>query len=227
MMTLAMNSLPDDSGIRLTPAAFCVGLKRRMKRAWRLEGVPRPVATLDAAPEALVPETSLLRVPLPALDGGEIIILAVKPAIASPFFHSARWIAVFLLLSLGILWSRVSLAGVSTEWLAQGGLAGGALGLAYATVRWSATWYVLTNRRVVEIHGVRAPRVRSIPLVEIRNTYVTAGPHERCLRLSSITFVPRSEGEPLSIWRHLNQGEDLHRRIRRAIENALDSLPPA
>lgn len=181
-------------------------------------------STMDATTQAAA-APALLRFPLEALDGGEIIILAVKPSVLSPVFDSARWLVVLMLLAIGVLWTGASPLGLSSQTAAQMFIGAAALRLVYAVVRWSATWYVLTNRRVLEIHGIRAPRVNSAPLVEVRNTYLTSAPHERLFRLSSITFVLQHEDRPPWAWRHLHQGEDVHRRIRRAIENALDALP--
>ncbi len=191
---------------------------------------PRPclehfTASTQAAATQAAATPALLRFPLEALDGGEIIILAVKPSVLSPVFDSARWLVVLLLLAIGVLWTGASPLRLSSQTAAQMFIGAAALRLVYAVVRWSATWYVLTNRRVLEIHGIRAPRVNSAPLIEVRNTYLTSAPHERLFRLSSITFVLQHEDRPPWAWRHLHQGEDIHRRIRRAIENALDALP--
>lgn len=188
---------------------------------------PCRIATIDAQPEAASASPSVLRLPLEALDGGELILLAIKPSVFSPLFRSARWLVVLTVLALGLLLSGTSPMGLSAERAAQLCFGAALARLMFAVVSWSATWYVLTNRRVLEIHGVRAPRVTSTALVDIRNTYLSSGPHEKALHLGTITFVTQHEDRAPWSWAHLQRAEDVHARIRRAIENALDLLPHA
>lgn len=198
------------------------GPSARVRPAW-VE--PCRIATIEAQPEAASASPSVLRLPLEALDGGELILLAIKPSVFSPLFKSARWLAVLTVLALGLLLSGTSPMGLSAERAAQLCFGAGLARLMLAVVSWSATWYVLTNRRVLEIHGVRAPRVTSTALVDIRNTYLSSGPHEKLLHLGTITFVTQHEDRTPWSWAHLQRAEDVHARIRRAIENALDLLP--
>jgi hypothetical protein len=89
-------------------------------------------------------------------------------------------------------------------------------------VRWAPRWYVLTNRRVLDIQGVRSPRIWSCLLTEIRNTYLNASPPEKLTGLGTITFVTDHPDEPPCHWRSVAKPEEVHAKIRRAIENAID-----
>jgi hypothetical protein len=81
---------------------------------------------------------------------------------------------------------------------------------------------VLTNRRVLDIHGIRSPRISSCLLVEIRNTYVNRSSAERLTKLGSITFATGHPNDPPRIWQSIAEPDLVHERIRREIEKTID-----
>ena len=91
-----------------------------------------------------------------------------------------------------------------------------------ALLRWVPTWYVLTNRRIISIHGVRSPRISSAPLLAIRNTYLNRSVAEHLTKLGSITFVTDMPNEDPHVWQSIPEPEAIHDRIRREIERAID-----
>lgn len=182
-------------------------------------------SAVEAGARRAKPVSPVLDLPLDAVDGGEIIIFAIKPSMWSPVIESAAWLAGAIMLAVVCTLTAVEVGGMASPTLAQLIIAAAALRFAVATFRWVSCWYVLTNRRVVEIHGVRTPRVTSAMLIDIRNTGVTSMPHERLLRLGTITFVSKRPPDPPWQWKHLHDAAEAHAAIRRAIENALDALP--
>ena len=94
--------------------------------------------------------------------------------------------------------------------------------LGVAVVRWIPAWYVLTNRRVIEIRGVRAPRIASCMLIQVRNTYLNATWAEKAAQLGTITFVTEDPQKPAQIWHSIPKSVEVHAEVRRAIENAID-----
>jgi hypothetical protein len=91
-----------------------------------------------------------------------------------------------------------------------------------AVVRWVPTWYVLTNRRVLDVRGVRSPRISACLLVDVRNTYLRSSSAEKLTRLGTITFITDREDTASHIWRSIAKPDVVHAKIRRAIENAID-----
>ena len=169
-------------------------------------------------------ETATLWTSLPGgvVDGGEIVILAIKPSMWQPAIDSAPWligaaVAAVLAGSLRFSFPGVSLA-VTTQLILLIGFA--RLGLAIA--RWIPSWHVLTNRRIIDVRGIRTPEIVSCPLVHIRNTYLQVSAVERLLRIGSIAFVTTLEADPPFVWRLIPKADEGHDKVRRAIENVLD-----
>lgn len=156
------------------------------------------------------------------IDGGEIVLMAVKPSMWRPLFDSMPWIVTTGVFAIGILMLRTPLPGMSVSISAQVVLAIGFVRVIFAIVRWIATWYVLTNRRILDVRGARAPRITSFALIEIRNTYLNSTAPERLVRLGTITFVSKHADDRPHFWESVARPEEVHAKIRRAIENALD-----
>lgn len=156
------------------------------------------------------------------VDGGEIVLLAIKPSLWRPVFESAAWLVMSVLLAGALTWLGRPLPGLSQTLTAQVILLAGVIRLGIATVRWAPMWYVLTNRRVLDVCGVRSPRIWACPVIDIRNTYLNASPSEKLTRLGTLTFVTEHPDEPPRTWSSVPQPELVHDRIRRAIEQAID-----
>jgi hypothetical protein len=160
--------------------------------------------------------------PRSVLDGGELVLLAIKPSMWRPFFDSAPLLVICCALAIGLTWLGRPLAGLSLAATAQIVLFVGLARVGVAVVRWVPTWYLLTNRRIIDVRGVRKPRITSCLLIDVRNTYVNSTAAERWTRLGTITFVVDHASAPAHIWQSIARHEEVHAKIRRAIENAID-----
>jgi hypothetical protein len=187
---------------------------------------PRKSVAFAAASEAppTVSEATLPWAALPGgvVDGGEIVILAIKPSMWKPVFDSATWLVAACLMAAVLTRLGAALPGLSLTSTAQLVLLAGFARLGIAVFRWVPTWHVLTNRRIIDIHGVRAPAAVSCPLIDIRNTYLRPSPAEKLLGLGSILFISKHDGDQPRAWRCISRPDDVHARIRRAIEQAID-----
>jgi len=190
---------------------------------------PRPAqmaAVLSEAPSSPARTASWSVLPRGVVDGSEIVLLAIKPSMIRPILESGGWVLLCLTLASVVTWARLSLAGLSVLATAQVLLLLAVARFSFAVMHWASTWYVLTNRRVLDIQGIRTPSVWSCPLVAVRNTYLRVSAAERLGRTGSITFVPEPAGEETApaprAWRCVAQPELIHDRIRRAIESAFD-----
>jgi hypothetical protein len=156
------------------------------------------------------------------VDGGEIVVMAIKPSMWRPLLASAPALAICMLAAGVVAGLAEPLGGLSPAVLAQIILLIALARLAIAIALWIPTWYVLTNRRVIHIEGVREPRIGSIPLVEVRNTYLHVSPGERVTRLGTITMVTDQSERPAMIWQSVSRPSEVHAKLRRAIEDAID-----
>jgi|CXWL01.1.fsa_nt_gi hypothetical protein len=172
-----------------------------------------------AAQKVVAPWTAI---PGGVIDGGEIVILAIKPSMWRPLFDSAAWMVGSWIIAALLTFLGKPITGLSMTTTVQIVLMGGTVGLGVAILRWIPTWYVLTNRRVIHIHGIRTPRIDSCELLEIRNTFVQVGIEEKVTNLGSITFVMDKATTRPRTWRSIQRPLEVHARIRRAIENVID-----
>ena len=165
-------------------------------------------------------------VPAELLDGGETVILALKPSMWYLVLVSARWLlGAALVVLLGPWLVRVYPA-ISHLALTQIAVIVTAVRLVLALVQWSSRLYVLTNRRVMCYRGVTRICLFEAPLVRIRNTYIKARPVERLCNVGSIGFSLEGEKKVDGWWEQVGEPHDVHKRIRRAIERALDNHVP-
>ena len=180
-------------------------------------------ASMSDAPSR-VPHVAARWATLPGglIDGGEIVVLAIKPSLWRPVFDSAVWLATSAMFAAALTMIGLPLPGLSPTTTAQLVLLIGFTGLGLSVVRWTTTWHVLTNRRIIDIHGVRTPRIAACLLVHVRNTYLHASLPEKVTRLGTITFVTDEADRLPHLWRSIAHPDEVHAKIRRAIENAID-----
>ena len=175
---------------------------------------------VDAPPASGTLTAEGLSLPADLLDGGEVVVLAIKPALWSVLFNSAQWLAAgAVLIALG--WFAAAPAFFSRAALVQAVLAVVGLRLGFAVMQWVSRVYVLTNRRVMRIRGVLRVDVFACPLVKIINTGVIIRPHEAATRLGSIWFNTGEEASE-GTWYHVARPHEVHAEIRKAVERALD-----
>lgn len=168
--------------------------------------------------------------PAQLLDGGELVILAIKPSLWFILFVSARWLIgtiliAALLLQLG---TSLSLYGLGPAALIKAALAIIAARLAIGLLQWVSRLYVLTNRRVMRIRGIFHVDIFECPLTRIQNTFLTLAIHERLVRLGSIHFATAGTGRVEATWQHIAHPLEVHERLRQAIRRAgqKDATPP-
>jgi hypothetical protein len=159
------------------------------------------------------------------LDGGETVLLAIKPSLWFVLFDAARWMFLGGTLLLISAFSSFQVTWVSRQTIGQLGAAIVIVRFGMAFLRWVSRFYILTNRRVMRVRGVFKVDILSCPLLSIRRTEITIGPHEKVTRLGTILFA--SDEVPCDDfhWFQINKVEEVHERIRRAIDRASDEQP--
>lgn len=183
-------------------------------------------ATSEAPPQARELRPGWAALPGGVVDGGEIIVLAIKPSMWRPLFDSAPWMVTCCLLAIILTWLRTPIAGFSLFGTAQMLLLLASARLGLAVVRWIPTWHVLTNRRIIDVKGIRTPRISACLLVDVRNTYLRVLSADKLARLGTITFVTTQTDRVSHVWQSIAHPEEVHAKIRRAIEGAIDQQGP-
>lgn len=176
----------------------------------------------EAPSDSSTLERSWTSLPDEIIDGGEMIVLAIKPSMWRPLFDSTPWLIMAAVLSVTLAVVGKPIPGLSVSLSVQIVLVLGVARLGIAIIRWVPTWYVLTNRRVMCVHGVRTPQVHSLALIEVRNTYLNATAPEKLIGLGTISLVSNEPRHAPLIWMSITRSREIHEKIRRAIQNAID-----
>jgi uncharacterized membrane protein YdbT with pleckstrin-like domain len=161
-------------------------------------------------------------VPAHLLDGGEIVILAIKPSLWFILLTAGRWLAV-ILVALLLAIKLQDLSGVyvfSPVNLIKMAMAAAALRVAHDLLQWVSRLYVLTNRRVMRIRGVFNVDIFECSLVKIQNTFVTLSIVQRVLRLGSVHFATAGTGQVEASWQHVGRPLEIHQKVRETIRRA-------
>lgn len=162
-------------------------------------------------------------VPAHLLDGGEIVILAIKPSLWFIVFASARWLVLMSLIIIAAGWLGRHLPHLNTPTIVHAALALAAARVALAILQWVSRLYILTNRRIMRLTGILNIDLFECPLTKIQNTYLTLTWYERLTRLGTISFATAGTGGIEASWINVNNPLELHERLRSAIHRAQKS----
>lgn len=171
----------------------------------------------DAEPNAL-PAVDL--VPMHLLDGGEIVILAVKPSLWFIVFVSFRWVAAMVCVILLDGWLGRTIPFLDAALIARGAAVLAAARFGFAALQWASRLYVLTNRRILRLQGVVNIDLFECPLSRIQNTVLTLTWYERPAGLGTISFATAGTGAMEAAWLHVNRPLEVHEQVRSAIDRA-------
>lgn len=180
-----------------------------------------PFGAVEAPPAAAALPAEQVAVPTELLDGGEVVLLAIKPSLWTVVFSSAQWVCVAAVIIALDWWSGRSLSAAIHVPVAEIALAVAGLRIGVGMMQWVAQAYVLTNRRIMRIRGVVRVEVFACPLVQVLGTEVTVSPPEAITRLGTIRFNTKADFS-VRCWYHIAHAHEVHAEVRRAIERAFD-----
>ena len=181
-----------------------------------------PGTTAEAPSDGLAVRTGGLPLPAELLDGGEVVILARKPSLWFILFDSLQWIVAGAVVMVGAALAGGYMDMITHCTLIQGTVVVVACRVGIALLRWVSRFYVLTNRRILRIHGVLRAHILDIALTDVINTRVTVGRHERPVGLGTLRFACEHAAQHDTAWHNLAHPDEVHAEVRRAIERAID-----
>ena len=176
----------------------------------------------ESGPSAATVAANWTTLPGGVIDGGEIVIFAIKPSMWRWLFDSALWLVLCSTLALIVTVLRLPMLGLSPTSAAQLLMLIAFARLGFAMLRWVPTWYVLTNRRIIDVQGVRAARIRSCPLIEVEDTYLQESVSEKVAQLGTIVFAVDRPGDRPYVWQSIQTPREVFERVRNTIRNARD-----
>ncbi len=171
----------------------------------------------NAAAEA---DTATL-VPSKLLEGGEIVLLAVKPSGWFVLLVSWKVLIVAGLVGLVTVLVQESFgAGPLREGVLLICVGIGCVRVIAGCFQWVGRLYVLTNRRLMRIRGVMRVDVFTCALNRIREVTVTSGALEAALGVGTVHFTLADTEDGEGRWVHVARPVDVQELIRDAIRRA-------
>ncbi len=164
-----------------------------------------------------------LSLPADLLDGGEVVILALKPSLWFVPLDALKWVMASVLAAAGSAWLADAVPQLSQTLIIQMAAILAGVRSCVALLRWATRHYVLTNRRIMRIRGVLRPDICVCPLLSIQNSCVAEAAHERLLQIGTIRFGLATPETSDPSWYEIARPHEVHAEIRRAIRQAIDS----
>ena len=177
------------------------------------------VAT-QSRPEAVPVRANWTTLPGGVVEGGEIVVLAIKPSMWLWLFDSVPWLVMCT--ALGVILTALNrpFLGLSPTGTLQILALVAFARVSFAMLRWIPTWYVLTNRRLIDVRGVRAARIRSCPLINVSDVLLEESTLEKAAKLGSIYFELDSSEAHAYVWQSIQAPKDVFATVRTTINNA-------
>lgn len=175
------------------------------------EGATNPSEDLaDLRAAALLPEQ--------LLQGGEVIILLIKPSPWYIVLESLRFLAVTAVLlvaalaltSAGWLGEQLSISKLDLVLLA---IAITGARLVWQFLEWLSRVYVLTDQRVIRIMGFFRVQVFETQLKKIQHTVTLFSIRERLFALGTIGFATAGTDAVEATWRMVAKPLEVHRVV--------------
>jgi len=152
------------------------------------------------------------------LEGGEAILFVIRPSLwfvvlaSAPFLVGATIVGAAALLVDRTSWLAMPPYVTAMLWMIAV-----MIRLFAGSIQWLGRLYVLTNRRVITIHGLRRFRVSQCPLGRLRGVDLSVGPAERTLGLGTLSFRPADGAERVGEWVNLSRPVAVREEIEQAM----------
>ncbi len=170
-------------------------------------GEAKPLSAVDLLPAHL-------------LDGGEIVLFAIKPSLWFILFASARWLTCLVAVILLAPWLAKAMGGLDSALVVKAAIVMAMARVGFAVMEWASRLYVLTNRRVMRVRGIFNINLFECSLLRIENTYVTLAWYERLFGLGTISFATAGTGPYEVSWANVAHPLEVHEQVRAAIHRA-------
>lgn len=163
--------------------------------------------------------------PADLLQGGEVIIMLLKPSLLYNLLACMEIVLTLVVLSAILLviepWlnARMTLP-IPPRQLAALLLALAGLRVAWQFLQWIGEVYVLTDQRVIRVRNFFRPEVFQAPLARLQHTELIFSIRERVFGLGSIAFSTAGTGLAEAYWLMIRRPLAVHRKIVQAINRA-------
>ncbi len=175
----------------------------------------------EPSPDATPLTQSRVMALLPAelLQGGEAIVLLLKPSPWYILLESLMSLSFMAVLLVGSLWAynQGYNIGITRREMVLLVVGIGGVRVFWQFLEWLSRVYVLTDRRVIRVKGVIRVQVFQTQLKQIQHTHTTFMFRERLLGLGSIHFATAGTGGTEASWVMLANPMEVHRAVVQAL----------
>lgn len=156
------------------------------------------------------------------LSDGEVVLLAIKPSSWFVLLISLPVVTVAALIGAGAYLADklTSWEGISLPILGMFCVGVVCLRIVVATVQWLGRLYVLTNLRVLRIHGTVRTDLVACSLRDLDPPLLSVSAGERAFGLGSLYFQSRGTHTVSAGWAHIANPHEVHRTVQDAIARA-------
>jgi len=157
--------------------------------------------------------------PAELLQGGEAIVLLLKPSPWYILIESVRSLLLLTLLLVMLLWvyNQGYNIGITPRDLLLAGVLVGGIRLFWQFLEWLSRVYVLTDRRVIRVKGVIRVQVFEAPIQQVQHTNMTFSLRERLFGLGSIHLATAGTGTTEASWVMLANPLEVHQKLVQAM----------
>lgn len=154
------------------------------------------------------------------LQGGEVIVLLIKPSPWYILLESLRFLAgvVLVLVILLFLIGGGYSIGVSRLDLMLLAIGTGGGKIVWQLLEWLSRVYVLTDRRVIRIKGVLRVQVFETQLKMIQHTVTIFTIRGRLFGLGTIGFTTAGTGDIEATWQMVAKPLDVHQTVVQTLQ---------
>ena len=185
-----------------------------------------PQSRMSEADQANTPVEELTHfraaslLPEQLLQGGEVIVLLIKPSPWYIVLESLRFLAgvVLVLVILLFLIGQGYSIGVSPLDLVLLAIGTAGARIVWQLLEWLSRVYVLTDRRVIRIKGVLRIQVFEAQLKKIQHTHTLFTIRERLFGLGTIGFATAGTGYVEATWRMVVKPLDVHQIVVQTLD---------
>lgn len=177
-----------------------------------------PAPSPDAATGWQAPRVATM-LPAELIQGGETIILLLKPSPWSILIRSLFFLSLLAVTVMLILWFQGAgmISIITRRDLALSSFGIGSICLFWYFLDWLGRVYVLTDRRVIRVRGVVRIAVFEAPLRHIQHTHTTFTFQERLFGLGTIGFATSGAAQTQASWRMVAEPLEIHQTVLEAL----------
>ena len=154
------------------------------------------------------------------LDGGEVVLLAIRPSLWSVILSAGPVLLATALVAGAALLAEQLRLSVPAQTIATICLAVAAIRLGLAGGQWMARLYVLTNHRVLWITGLVRVEVSQVYLMHVAETEITDSRSQRAVGVGDLHFLLRNDRQPPDAWSMIASPQKVKQQVDRAVKGA-------